>query len=52
MNEDSNLLTILVIYDGLCSLGYSTDLLQDGCFACIGPSYDQNTKIWAFISVP
>ena len=41
-------LTILIIYDWLCSLLYTTNLLQNGCLACIGPSYDENTKIGTF----
>ena len=38
-------LTLLVIYnDGLCSLRYTTNLLKDGCLACISSSYDKDSK--------
>ena len=45
-------LTIIVIYHGLCSLFYSTNLLKDGCLACIGPPHDKDTKMWAQVSFP
>ena len=31
--------------DGFCSLFYTTNLLKDGCLACIGSSYDKYTKM-------
>ena len=31
--------------DGLCSLCYTTNLLKDGCLACISSSYDKNAKM-------
>ena len=43
--------TILIIYDGFGSLAYATDLLKNGCFACISPSYDKNTKMRTFIAL-
>ena len=43
--------TILIIYDRLCSLLHTTDLLKNGCLACIGSSYDKNTKMGAFVSL-
>ena len=39
------LLTILVIYDGLGSLLYTTNLLKNGCLASISPTYNENTKM-------
>ena len=39
-------LTILVIYDGICSLCCTTDLLKDGCLACISPPNDKDAKVW------
>ena len=46
-------LTILVIYnDGLCTLCYSTNLLKDGCLACVSSSYDENAKIWTSVVLP
>jgi len=45
--QNSNWLTILVIYDGLCPLCYTTNLLKDGCLACISPSNDKDAKVWA-----
>ena len=45
--QNSDLLTILVIYDGLCPLCYTTDLLKDGCLACISPPNDKDAKVWA-----
>ena len=44
-------LTILIIYDRLCSLLHTTDLLKNGCLACIGSSYDKNTKMGAFVTL-
>ena len=44
--------TILVIYDRLCSLLYPTYLLKDGGFACISPSYDENTEMRTFVLFP
>ena len=45
--QNSDWLTILVIYDGVCCLCYTTNLLKDGCLACIGPSNDKDAKVWA-----
>ena len=46
-------LTLLVMYnDRFCSLLYTTNLLQDGCFASIGSSYDKNVKMGAFVLIP
>jgi len=42
---------ILVIYDRLCPPCYTTSLLKDGGLACIGPSYDENTEMTAFVSL-
>jgi hypothetical protein len=44
---DSNQLTIFVIYDGLCCLCHTTNLLKDGCLACISPPNDKDAKVWA-----
>ena len=41
-------LTILIIYNGLCPLLYTTNLLQNSCLACISPSYNENTKMGTF----
>ena len=46
------LLTILVINDRLCPTFYTTDLLKNCCFACIGPSYDKNPKMGTFVLFP
>ena len=43
----SDWLAILVIYDGLCPLCYTTNLLKDGCLACISPPNDKDAKVWA-----
>ena len=46
-------LTLLVMYnDGFCSFPYTTNLLKDGCFACIGPSYDKNAETGASVLFP
>ena len=45
--QNSGLLTILAIYDGLCPLCYTTNLLKDGCLACISPPNDKDAKVWA-----
>ena len=45
--QNSDLLTILVIYDRLCPLCYTTNLLKDGCLACISPPNDKDAKVWA-----
>ena|SRR6266550_998845 len=45
--QNSDQLTILVIYDGLCCLCYTTNLLKDGCLACISPPNDKDAKVWA-----
>ena len=46
-SQNSDQLTILVIYDGLCFLFYTTNLLKDGCLACISPPNDKDAKVWA-----
>ena len=43
--------TILVIYDRLCPLFHTTNLLKDGCFSCICPSYDENSEVRALVSL-
>ena len=45
--QSTDKLTILVIYDGLCPLCYTTNLLKDGCLACISPPNDKDAKVWA-----
>ena len=45
--QNSDQLTILVMYDGLCFLSYTTNLLKDGCLACIGPPNDKDAKVLA-----
>ena len=45
--QNSDQLTIIVMYDGLCPLCYSTNLLKDGCLACISPPNDKDAKMWA-----
>jgi hypothetical protein len=45
--QNLNQLTITVIYDGLCPLCYTTNLLKDGCLACISPPNDKDAKMWA-----
>ena len=45
--QSSDQLTILVIYYGLCCLCYTTNLLKDGCLACISPPNDKDAKVWA-----
>ena len=45
--QNSDQLTIFGINDGLCSLYYTTNLLNDGCLACISPSNDKDAKVWA-----
>jgi hypothetical protein len=45
--QNSDLLTILVMYRGLCPLCYTTDLFKDGCLACISPPNDKDAKVWA-----
>ena len=45
--QNSDLLTILIIYDGLCPLCYTTNLLKDGCLACISPPNDKDAEVWA-----
>ena len=45
--QNSDLLTILAIYDGLCPLCYTTNLLKDGCLARISPPNDKDAKVWA-----
>ena len=46
-------LTLLVMYnDRLCSLFYTTNFLKDGCFACIGSSYDKNSKMGTSVLIP
>ena len=50
--QSSDQLTILVIYDGFCSLCYTTNLLKDGCLACPSPSNDKNMKVWAQVFFP
>ena len=45
--QNSDSLTILVIYDGLCPLCYTTNLLKDGCLACISPPNDKDAKVGA-----
>ena len=45
--QNSDQPTMLVIYDGLCCLCYTTNLLKDGCLACISPSNDKDVKVWA-----
>ena len=37
--------------DGLGSLCYTTNLLKNGCLACISPSYDQDAKMRTIISI-
>jgi hypothetical protein len=44
-------LTILIIYDRLCSLFCTTDLLKNSCLACIGPAYDKNTKTGTVVAL-
>ena len=44
-------LTTFIIYNRLCSMLHTTDLLQNGGLACIGSSYDKNTKMGAFVSL-
>ena len=46
-HKNSDLLTIIVIYEGLCPLCYTTNLLKDGCLACISPPNDKDAKVWA-----
>ena len=41
--------TMLIKYDRLGSLGYTTNLLKDGCLACICPSYDKDTEMRTFL---
>jgi len=41
---------MLVIYGGVCPLCYTTNLLKDGCLACISPSNDKDVKVWAQIA--
>ena len=48
----SDQLTILIKYDGLCPLCYSTNLLKNGCLACISPPNDKDAKVWASIAFP
>jgi hypothetical protein len=43
----STQLTIPVIHDRLYSLCYTTNLLKDGCLACISPPNDKDAKVWA-----
>ena len=38
--------------DGLCSFSYTTNLLKDGCLACIGSSYDKNAETFASVLFP
>ena len=45
--QNSDWLTILVIYDGVCSLCYTTNLLKDGCLPCISPPNDKDAEMWA-----
>ena len=45
--QNSDQLTILVIYDGLCCLCYTTNFLKDGCLACICPPNDKDAKMLA-----
>ena len=45
--QSSDSLTILVICDVLCPLCYTTNLLKDGCLACISPPNDKDAKVWA-----
>jgi hypothetical protein len=45
--QNSDRPTILVIYDGFCPLCYPTNLLKDGCLACISPPNDKDAKVWA-----
>ena len=53
MNSFSQKLTLLVMYnDGHCSFSYTTDLLKDGCLACIGSSYDKNAETGASVLLP
>ena len=44
--------TLLAKYNGPCSLPNTTNLLEDGSFACIGPSHHKNSKMGAFILFP
>ena len=44
-------LTILVIYNRLCSLLYTTDFLKNCSLACISPSYNENTEMGTFVSL-
>ena len=43
--------TMLIKYDGLGSLCYTTDLLKNGCLPCISPSNDQYAKMRTIISI-
>ena len=46
-------LTLLIIHcDWPGSFCYPTNFLKNCCFASIGPSYDKNTKMGAFESLP
>ena len=46
-------LTLLVTYsEGICSLYYTTNLLKDGCLACISSSYNKNAKRGASVLLP
>lgn len=44
-------LTILIIYDRLCSLFFTTDLLKNCCLACVGPAYDKDTKTGTVVAL-
>ena len=44
--------TILIIYDGLCALCHTANLLKNSCLSCIRPSYNKNAEMWASIPLP
>jgi len=42
---------ILMVYNWICPLCYTTNFLKNSSLACIGPPNDQNTKIRAVVSL-
>ena len=49
--HDIEFITILIVYDGFCSLCYSTNFFENSCLACISPSYDKDAKVGASVSL-
>ena len=45
-------LTLVVYNNRFCSLCYTTNLLKDGCLACISSSYDKNAKMGTSVLHP